>query len=116
MTSIFKVCGTAEWAAAEQRGFYEGSPDDQRDGFIHFSNLTQLAGTLAKHFAGRDDLMLVAVKAEALGDALKWEPSRGGALFPHLYGPLPAALAVWTKPMLLGEDGVPQVPGDLPSC
>jgi uncharacterized protein (DUF952 family) len=100
MTSIFKVCGTAEWTAAQEQGFYAGSADDRRDGFIHFSTLTQLAGTLAKHFPGRDDLVLVAVQAEALGDALKWEPSRGGALFPHLYAALPAAAALWVRPLL----------------
>lgn len=100
MTSIFKVCGTAEWAAAEERGSYEGSADDRQDGFIHFSTLTQLAGTLARHFPGRDDLVLVAVKAEALGRALKWEPSRGGELFPHLYAALPLSAALWAKPLL----------------
>jgi uncharacterized protein (DUF952 family) len=100
MTSIFKVCGVAEWAAAEKQGFYAGSADDRRDGFIHFSTLTQLAGTLAKHYPGRDDLVLVAVQAEALGDALKWEPSRGGALFPHLYAALPVTAALWAKPLL----------------
>jgi uncharacterized protein (DUF952 family) len=105
MTSIFKVCGTAEWTAAEERGFYAGSADDRRDGFIHFSTLTQLAGTLAKHFPGRDDLVLVAVQAEALGDALKWEPSRGGELFPHLYAALPVTAALWVRPLLRDGNG-----------
>jgi uncharacterized protein (DUF952 family) len=105
MTSIFKVCAAVEWREAETKGFYEGSADDRRDGFIHFSTLTQLAGTLAKHFPGRDDLVLVAVQAEALGDALKWEPSRGGALFPHLYAALPMKAVLWVRPLLRDEHG-----------
>jgi uncharacterized protein (DUF952 family) len=99
MTAIYKVCAAAEWAAAETAGRYEGSADDRRDGFIHFSTAAQLSGTLARHFAGRDDLVLIAVDAEALGDALKWEPSRGGDLFPHLYAALPVAAALWARPL-----------------
>lgn len=99
MTRIYKVCGAAEWAAAETTGRYEGSADDRRDGFIHFSTAQQLPGTLAKHFAGRDDLVLVAVEAEALGDALKWEPSRGGDLFPHLYAAFPVTAMLWARPL-----------------
>jgi uncharacterized protein (DUF952 family) len=99
MVMIYKVCGQIEWAIAEAVGQYEGSADDARDGFIHFSTGTQLAGTLAKHFAGRDDLLLIAVAPEALGEALKWEPSRGGDLFPHLYAALPVSAALWAKPL-----------------
>jgi uncharacterized protein (DUF952 family) len=99
MTLIFKVCGAAEWAAAERAGQYAGSADDARDGFIHFSTAAQLPGTLARHFAGRDDLLLIAVESGTLGAALKWEPSRGGDLFPHLYAALPVAAALWTKPL-----------------
>jgi uncharacterized protein (DUF952 family) len=105
MTRIYKVCGAAEWAAAEAAGVYEGSADDRRDGFIHFSTMEQLARTLARHFAGRDDLVLVAVEAETLGDALKWEPSRGRDLFPHLYGALPVAAALWARPLPLDANG-----------
>ena len=105
MTSIFKVCEAPEWREAESRGSYEGSADDRRDGFIHFSTLTQLAGTLTKHFPDRDDLVLVAVKAEALGGALKWEPSRGGDQFPHLYGALPISAVLWVRPLLRDEYG-----------
>jgi uncharacterized protein (DUF952 family) len=112
MSRIYKVCGAGEWAAAEAAGAYEGSADDARDGFIHFSTGRQLAGTLAKHFAGRDDLVLVAAEADALGDALKWEPSRGGALFPHLYGALPTSAALWTKPLNLGGDGRHVIPAE----
>jgi uncharacterized protein (DUF952 family) len=99
MAIIFKVCGADEWAQAELAGRYGGSADDRRDGFIHFSTAAQLAGTLARHFAGRGDLVLIAVEAEALGDALKWEPSRGGDLFPHLYGALDRSAALWVKPL-----------------
>jgi len=85
---IYKVCPQSEWAAALQSGTYQGSGDDQRDGFIHFSTAGQLTATLAKHFTGQDGLVLVSVRADAMGDKLKWEPSRGGDLFPHLYGEL----------------------------
>jgi uncharacterized protein (DUF952 family) len=88
MTTIYKICTVAEWRAAEREGVYRGSAVDRRDGFIHFSTAEQAAETAAKHFAGQRDLVLVAVDGDALGAALKWEPSRGGALFPHLYGAL----------------------------
>ena len=97
VTTIYKICERAAWQRAEQTGTYCGSAVDARDGFIHFSTAAQLAGTLAKHFAGRGDLLLVAVDAGALGEALKWELSRGGELFPHLYAALPLAAVRWTK-------------------
>ena len=99
VTTIYKICERASWRLAEQTGTYRGSAADARDGFIHFSTATQLAGTLAKHFAGHGDLLLVAVDAGALGETLKWEPSRGGELFPHLYAALPLAAVRWTKPV-----------------
>jgi uncharacterized protein (DUF952 family) len=86
---IYKIMSQADWRTFEAAGVYDGSADDARDGFIHFSSAEQLRETAAKHFGSRDDLMLLVVDAGALGEALKWEPSRGGALFPHLYGPLP---------------------------
>ena len=90
MTSIvYKLVDRAAWRAAETTGSFTGSAVDLRDGFIHFSSATQVRETAARHFAGQADLLLVAVDAAALGAALRWEPSRGGALFPHLYGPLP---------------------------
>jgi uncharacterized protein (DUF952 family) len=110
MTTIFKVCGQGEWTAAEPAGRYGGSADDARDGFIHFSTAAQLSETLGKHFAGRGDLVLIAVEAEALGDALKWEPSRGGDLFPHLYGPLDRSATLWVMPLVLGADGRHVIP------
>ena len=91
---IFKIATRAQWEAAEAAGTFAGAPVDLRDGYIHFSTAEQLDDTLAKHFAGQHDLLLIAVEAEALGEALRWEVSRGGALFPHLYAPLPVAAAV----------------------
>lgn len=108
--AIFKICAALEWEAAREAGVYAGSAVDIRDGFIHFSTAGQAAETVAWHFAGQTDLVLVRIESEALGDALKWEPSRGGALFPHLYGPLPTRLATWIKPLPLGTDGCHQFP------
>ncbi len=85
---IYKICPRADWEAAAGAGVYHGSPVDRRDGFIHFSTAAQVDGTLARHFAGQRDLVLVAVDATALGAALRYEPSRGGELFPHLYAAL----------------------------
>lgn len=113
---IFKIVERGAWDAACRDGMYRGSPDDVRDGFIHFSAPEQVAGTAARHFRGVADLVLVAFDEAALGEALRWEPSRGGSLFPHLYAPLPTALALWTKPMPLAADGVPEVPEDLATC
>ncbi|MCC2108816.1 MAG: DUF952 domain-containing protein, partial [Hyphomicrobiales bacterium] len=78
---------------------------DLADGFIHFSTAAQVAETAAKHFAGQTDLLLVAIDGATLGDALKWEPSRGGALFPHLYAPLDPRAAISVRPLPLGADG-----------
>ena len=99
MTTIYKICERTAWRLAEQTGTYRGSVTDARDGFIHFSTAAQLAGTLAKHFAGQRELLLVAVDANALSSSLKWEPSRGGELFPHLYATLPLTAVRWTKPV-----------------
>jgi uncharacterized protein (DUF952 family) len=105
MRLVFKICGEEEWRRAERENVYRGSTVDLRDGFIHFSTAEQLAETAAKHFAGRDDLLLIAVEAEALGRALRVEPSRGGALFPHLYAPLPLSAVRFVQAMPLGADG-----------
>lgn len=113
---VFKIVERGAWDAACREGSYRGSPDDLRDGFIHFSTETQLEGTSARHFRGVENLLLVAFDEETLGDGLKWEPSRRGERFPHLYGPLPTGLALWARPMPLGEDGVPRAPVDIASC
>jgi uncharacterized protein (DUF952 family) len=105
MTMIYKICETAQWAQAERDGEFRGSAVDLADGYIHFSTATQVAGTAAKHFAGMPALVLVAVRAEELGGALKWETARGDALFPHLYGPLPLAAVRWVQALRLDDDG-----------
>lgn len=94
---VYKICSQAEWDAAVAAGEYTGSADDARDGFIHFSTAEQVAATAAKYFAGRNDLVLIEVDAAHLGAALRFEPSRGGALFPHLYGALPLTAVVSTR-------------------
>lgn len=99
MTLVYKILSASDWTDAVAKGRYDGSDDDRRDGFIHLSAEDQWADTAAKWFAGRTDLLLVAFEAESLGPGLKWEPSRGGALFPHLYGPLPTAAAVSQRPL-----------------
>jgi uncharacterized protein (DUF952 family) len=102
---IFKICHAAEWRTAATSSAYDGSLKDKADGFLHFSTEEQLMGTLLRHYVGAGDLVLVAVDAEALGDALKFEPSRDGALFPHLYGELPLDAVKWTRPITQGENG-----------
>ena len=104
-TTIYKICAAALWREAERERRFRGAAIDARDGFIHFSTAAQVAETAAKHFAGVDDLVLVAVDAGALGAALTWELSRGGALFPHLYGVLTLDAVLWVKPLPLGADG-----------
>ncbi|WP_342359099.1 DUF952 domain-containing protein [Terrarubrum flagellatum] len=106
MTLIYKIAPAALWAAAEKAGLFAGAPVDLADGYIHFSTRAQAEETAARHFAGQTDLVLAAIDAEALGDALKWEPSRGGALFPHLYAPLSMTAVAWVRPLPLGPDGV----------
>jgi uncharacterized protein (DUF952 family) len=103
--TIYKIVAVTAWRAAEGAGEFAGAPVDLADGYIHFSAGDQVEETAAKHFAGQRDLVLVAVDADALGPALKWEPSRGGALFPHLYGKLTLSTVRWAKPLSLGPDG-----------
>jgi len=103
-TTVYKICESALWREAERAGLFHGAGIDVRDGFIHFSTAGQVRETAAKHFAGAEDLMLVAVDADALDGALKWEASRGGHLFPHLYGALPLAAVLWATPLPLGAD------------
>ncbi len=105
MTLIFKIVGGEEWRAAETAGVFAGAAIDRADGYIHFSTAAQAPETAAKWFEGRGDLVLAAVDADALGSALRWEPSRGGALFPHLYGPLALDAVVWARPLPLGHEG-----------
>jgi uncharacterized protein (DUF952 family) len=110
LTIIYKICPAALWREAERSGVFRGSEVDLRDGFIHFSTAAQAAETAAKHFAGQHHLVLVHVDAAKLGDKLKWEPSRGGALFPHLYGELDLAAVSRVEPLPLGPDGTHKLP------
>jgi uncharacterized protein (DUF952 family) len=107
---VYKIMSRADWEAASSAGVYVGAPLDLADGYIHLSAGYQVAGTLAAHFAGRTDLVLVAFDAGALGEALRWEPSRGGALFPHLYAPLPVRDATDFAPLSRETTGAHVLP------
>ncbi len=102
---IYKILRREEWARLLADGASPGAPVDVADGFVHFSTGSQVAGTAAKHFAGEDDLVLMAVEAEGLGDDLRWEVSRGGDRFPHLYRELRLADMAWHAPLPLGPEG-----------
>lgn len=102
---IYKIFTAAQMAALDADGETAGAPVDLSDGFIHFSTAAQLRGTAAKHFAGQDDLLIAALDAVALGEALRWEEARGGALFPHLYRALRRDEVLWTEALPLGADG-----------
>ncbi|MER9656855.1 DUF952 domain-containing protein [Mesorhizobium sp. M0152] len=107
---IYKITPEAAWREAETNGRFTGAPADVADGFIHFSTAAQVRETAAKHFAGQTDLLLVAIDGTCLGDGLKYEVSRGGALFPHLYGVLDLKAVKWVRPLPLGADGAHQFP------
>ena len=113
MQAIYKIHPEADWRRAEAEGAFHGAPVDLADGYIHFSTGAQARETAAKHFAGREGLLLIAVDAARLGDALRWEPSRGGQLFPHLYGDLDLQAVRWTQPLPLGADGRHLFPEDV---
>jgi len=109
---IYKIFRAAEWESLQDQGVTQGAPIDLEDGFIHFSTAEQARETAAKHFAGEDALILAAVDAGALGADLKWEVSRGGALFPHLYKSLRIKDVVWHKPLPL-VGGVHEFPMEM---
>lgn len=113
---IYKICSRSAWDAAVAAGSFTGAPVDLADGYIHFSTASQLAETASRHFRGQRELVVVAVDVAALGPALKWEPSRGGDLFPHLYAPLDVASARDVRDLTLDDQGNPVIPGDLPKC
>ena len=102
---IYHMCRVEEWRAATTRGSYAGSSQDAADGFIHFSTAEQIVESAARHRAGQSGLVLLAVDAAALGIALRWEPARGGQLFPHLYGALPCSAVRRVDPLPLADDG-----------
>lgn len=109
MTLVYKILPKSAWDQALAQGHFDGSPIDVQDGYIHFSTAAQAQETAAKHFHGQSGLLVVAIDEADLGAALRWEPSRGGQLFPHLYGPLDPALAREVTDAPLGADGVPQL-------
>ena len=103
---VYKIATEAAFAPARVASTFAGMPIDAKDGYMHFSTAGQLAETLRLHFAGQDGLVLLAVRSADLGAGLVWEPSRGGALFPHLYGgPLPATAIAWEAPLSVAADG-----------
>ncbi|EAU43207.1 hypothetical protein FP2506_10196 [Fulvimarina pelagi HTCC2506] len=102
---IYKILTHEEWNAFASAGRFEGAAVDLRDGYIHFSTADQVRETAAKHFSGQDELRLVAIDPNVLGNALKWEPSRGGALFPHLYAALSIDAVLWERPLTLDDNG-----------
>ena len=102
---VYKICPRHDWDDAVKRGRFDGSVVDRRDGYIHLSDDSQVVETAARHFSGQADLVLVAFEESNLGQALRWEPSRGGALFPHYYGPLPTSAALWVEPLPLDRAG-----------
>lgn len=110
---IYKLVPAASWRQAELLGRFVGSPVDLADGYIHFSTATQVAETAAKHFAGVPDLLLVQVATADVEATLRWEPSRGGALFPHIYGDLPLSAVRSVTPLPLGDNGRHVWPDDV---
>ena len=113
MTTVYKIVTADLWRAAEQSGVFTGAGIDLNDGFIHLSTGAQARRTTRLYFAGQDDLVLVAVDAARLGEALKFEPSRDGDLFPHLYGPLPLEAVRSVRPLPVGTDGHHVFPDDI---
>jgi uncharacterized protein (DUF952 family) len=113
MTTVYKIISADLWQAAEANGVFTGAGIDVNDGFIHLSTGAQARRTAQLYFAGQDNLVLVAADAAGLGDTLKYEPSRDGDLFPHLYGPLPLTAVLSVQPLPLGRDGHHIFPDDV---
>lgn len=111
---VYKIVPETLWRQAKEKGAFEGAEIDLKDGYIHFSTGAQARETARLHFAGVAGLMLVAVDAMRLGEALKFEPSRGGDLFPHLYGALQFTSVLWEMPLLIGADGMHAFPEKMP--
>jgi uncharacterized protein (DUF952 family) len=105
MHVIYKICPESLWREAQAANSFKGAPVDRQDGYLHFSTAKQVRETADKHFAGQGDLLLIAIDADKLGAALRYEPSRGGDLFPHLYAPLALSAVLWVKPLPIGPDG-----------
>ena len=109
MALIYKILSRSEWQAAQQAGQFAGSAVDLADGYIHFSTAAQAGETARKHFSGQADLLVLTLEADNLGEHLKWEPSRGGDLFPHLYVPLALDQVIAVSEAPLGDDNVPRL-------
>lgn len=107
---IYKICDQKLWASAEKAGVFKGAEIDLADGFIHFSTFDQVSSTLSKHFAGRTDLLLIAVDADSLGEKIVFEEARGGMLFPHLYEPLSLDHVLWAKIIRTGDNSEHIIP------
>jgi uncharacterized protein (DUF952 family) len=110
MNLVFKICPAEMWRSAEKVGSFKGGAIDLEDGYIHFSTKEQVRETAAKHFRTEDNLLLIAVNADQFGDELRWEVSRGGALFPHLYDVLQLSDVVWTKSLPMDANGKHEFP------
>ena len=110
MTRVYKLIDRTEWDQAKAAGTFAGAEIDLRDGYIHLSTAAQAQETASLHFTGRRNILLLEIEAESLGDRLKWEPSRGGQLFPHLYGPLVPAAVIAVHEAPLDEGGAPRLP------
>jgi uncharacterized protein (DUF952 family) len=110
VAKIYKICSAAAWREAERQGVYRGSADDARDGFIHFSSAAQVADTAKKHFFGEPGLLLIEIDADALGARLRWERSRNGELFPHLYGELDLGAVRRVLDLHARSDGTHDIP------
>ena len=107
---IYKICSASAWREAERQGVYRGSADDVSDGFIHFYTASQVAETARKHFFRQTGLFLIEIDADALGDELRWEPSRNDELFPHLYGELDLGAVIGVHDMQARSDGTHDIP------
>ena len=114
MHKIYKICPASAWREAERQGVFRGSPVDISDGYIHFSTASQVGETARKHFAGQTGLFLIAVDADELGDALRWERSRNNDLFPHLYGELDLVAVRAVLDMQARSDGTHDIPDLIP--
>ena len=111
---IYKICPESLWGQAESAGRFDGAPVDLAEGYIHFSTAAQVRETAARHFAGQPGLLLISVGAKALGADLRFEPSRSGALFPHLYGSLPLSAVRAVRPLPVGADSTHIFPDEIP--
>jgi uncharacterized protein (DUF952 family) len=110
---VYKIAPRDSWDAGLPGGRYDGSLDDLRDGFIHLSTAAQVRATAEKYFAGQEGLIIAAIDVARLGASLKWEASRGGDMFPHVYGAIESSMVIWTKPLAIAGDGTFDFPAEI---